>query len=324
MIVTVTPNPALDITYHLRAPLGPGRVNRVDAVSERAGGKGVNVARVLAANRVDVCALGLIGGATGVIVESLLAAAGVAHDLTTIAGTTRRTVVVAAGSGEVGATGLWEPGPVVTVPEWDRLRATYRSYLGKADAVVLAGSLPPGVPAHAYGDLIGLANAAGVPVILDADGAALRAGLAARPAVTKPNAQELAAAVGLPVIDVGSAIVAARRAQAAGARDVVVSLGSAGLVAVTGDRAWAARPPGHLPGNATGAGDAAVAALAVGTVARESWPARLVRAVAWSAAAVTAPVAGEFSAELAGVFANGIYASEIEVEAETAGRVPPT
>ena len=306
MIVTVTPNPALDITYHIGSPLKPGQVNRVDSVSERAGGKGINVARILAANGVPVCALGLVGGTTGANVAALLDAAGVAHDLTEIAGATRRTVVVAdVGSGanrsdvEIDATGLWEPGPVVSPAEWDRFTAVYRATLAEADVVVLSGSLPRGVPSRAYQQLIAAAADAGVPAVLDTDGPALRHGLRAEPAVAKPNAAELAGIVGQPITDTGSAITAAGLARLLGARDLVVSLGSVGLVAVTDQETWTAQPPRRFPGNATGAGDAAVAALAVGLAAGESWPDRLVRATAWSAAAAAERVAGEFHLGLA-------------------------
>ena len=77
----------------------------------------------------------------------------------------------------------------------------------------------------------------------------------------------------------------------------MVTLGPAGLLAVTGDGIWLAAPPGPEPGNPTGAGDAAVAGLARGLALGQDWPERLRHATALGTAAVAAPVAGEFRAD---------------------------
>lgn len=296
MIVTVTPNPALDLTYAIGGDLVGGSVNRVVAVSERAGGKGVNVARILASQGIPVMALGPAGGATGETLRFLLDAAGVPHDLTPIAANTRRTVAVV---DNACATGLWEPGPTITSAEWGSLIVTTASHLHHASVIVLAGSLPVGAPADGYADLVSLANAASVPVILDADGDALRRGLGAHPSAIKPNIDELATLTRLPVTDKAGAIRAARCARELGACDVVASLGPDGLVALTGEGTWSARPPMVSSGNATGAGDAAVAAMALGWLERDSWPHRLARMIAWSAAAAATPTAGEIDARVA-------------------------
>ena len=87
MIVTITPNLALDVTYEV-TELRPGETNRVDAVHARAGGKGVNVARVLRSLGHDVLVLGLAGGPTGDAVRMELEASGLAHDLVPSAGET--------------------------------------------------------------------------------------------------------------------------------------------------------------------------------------------------------------------------------------------
>jgi tagatose 6-phosphate kinase len=287
MIITVTPNVALDLTYHLDA-LRLGEVNRVTAVAERAGGKGVNVARVLAAHGVPVRAFGFCGGATGERVRALLS--GVDHAFTSIAEETRRTVVLADGA---TATGFWEPGPMVSQSDWRRLSRRVTAELLAAKVLVLSGSLPPGSPEDGYAQLIRAAHAAGVPVILDADGGPLRYGLAAGPTVVKPNAAELASLAGRPIDSVAAAVEAA---QELGAVAVVVSLGDKGLVAVTAAGRWHAAPSQRFAGNGTGAGDAAVAALAFGLAEAEPWPARLRLAVAWSAAAAAAPTAGDIAA----------------------------
>ncbi|MFD7448788.1 1-phosphofructokinase family hexose kinase [Kitasatospora sp. NPDC059827] len=287
MILTVTLNTAVDVTYRLDRVARHGS-NRVGTVTERAGGKGVNVARVLAALGHDTVVTGLVGGATGKALRADLAAAGLRDALQPIAGPTRRTVaVVEDATGD--ATVYLEPGPTVTAEEWSAFTLRYRRLLRTARAVVLSGSLPGGVPPDAYGQLVALAAEARVPAVLDAEGPALLAGLAAGPALVKPNAAELAATAG-PV----DPLTGARLLRAAGARAVVVSLGPGGLLASTPEGDWRARPPEDARGNPTGAGDSAVAALTAGLVAATPWPERLAEAVALSAATVLAPLAGSF------------------------------
>ncbi|MER0246734.1 1-phosphofructokinase family hexose kinase [Streptomyces sp. HSW2009] len=290
MILTVTLNAALDITY--RVPrLRAHHSHRVSEVIERPGGKGLNVARVLAALDHPSIATGLVGGATGAAVRDQLGAyPGVSDAFVTVAGTTRRTVgVVDAASGDT--TQLNEPGPQVTPAEWAAFAARYTELVDGVTAVALCGSLPPGVPVGAYAQLIRTARTAGVPVLLDTSGEPLRRGIAARPDVVKPNAEELAALTGST-----EPVRAARDARRRGAHAVAASLGPDGLLAVTADGAWRASPPGRIAGNPTGAGDSAVAGLLSGLAEGLPWPERLARAVALSAATVRAPVAGEFDA----------------------------
>ncbi|AGL18041.1 1-phosphofructokinase family hexose kinase [Actinoplanes sp. N902-109] len=274
MIVTVTLNPALDLTYTVDA-LVPYGTHRVAAVLERPGGKGLNVAGVLHLLGEPVLATGLLGGATGARITALLAAQGVRAEFEPIAGETRRTVAVADGR---DATGFWEPGPAVLAAEWAAFVGRFRALVGAGDVVALSGSLPPGVPIDGYATLIALAAAAGATTVLDTSGEALRHGLAAGPDLAKPNAAELAA---LP-----------DPAVAHQARTVVVSRGPQGLLAHTPAGPFEAVPPEQLRGNPTGAGDACVAALARGLRDGTPWPVLLADAVALSAAAVAAPVAG--------------------------------
>ncbi|XUL90080.1 1-phosphofructokinase family hexose kinase [Streptomyces galilaeus] len=288
MILTVTLNTALDITYRVRE-LRPHGTHRVSEVTERPGGKGVNVARVLAALGHEVTVTGFTGGATGRVVQEQLAGTpGVLDALVPVSGATRRTTaVVDELTGDT--TQLNEPGPTVTSAEWSAFQEAYEALLGGVSAVALCGSLPPGVPVGAYAGLIRTARAAGVPVLLDTSGEPLRRGVAARPDIVKPNADELAELTGSH-----DPLRATQDTRRRGARTVVASLGSQGLLAATPDGTWHATPPARIHGNPTGAGDSAVAGLLSGLVDRLPWPNRLARAVALSAATVLAPVAGEF------------------------------
>lgn len=283
MIVTVTLNAALDDTYEV-PDARPGGVNRVAAVHRRPGGKGVNVARVLHGLGHAVVAAGLAGGAAGRQIEEGLDALGVPASFSPVAAESRRTVTVVGPE----VTMFCEPGPAVTGPEWDAFLGHYEALVREAAVVVLSGSLPPGVPPDAYAEL---ARRAPGPVILDADGEALRLGLAGRPDVVKPNAEELARASGA-----GDTAAGIRTLRAAGAGAVVASLGPDGVVADTPDGVLRAALDRPVPGNPTGAGDALVAALAAGLAGGLPWPERLRRAVALAACAVRSPVAGEIDA----------------------------
>ncbi|QWB24819.1 MULTISPECIES: 1-phosphofructokinase family hexose kinase [Streptomyces] len=288
MILTVTLNTALDITYRVRS-LRPHASHRVSEVTERPGGKGVNVARVLAALGHEVTVTGFTGGATGRVVQELLASVpDVTDALVPITGTTRRTIAVADDlTGDT--TQLNEPGPTITPTEWSSFQEAYEDLLASASAVALCGSLPPGVPVGAYAGLVRTARSAGIPVLLDTSGEPLRRGVAARPDIIKPNTEELAELTGSH-----DPLRATQDARRRGARAVVASLGPKGLLAVSPEGRWRTAPPTLVRGNPTGAGDSAVAGLISALVEHLPWPDRLTRAVALSAATVSAPVAGEF------------------------------
>jgi tagatose 6-phosphate kinase len=286
MILTVTPNLAMDITYRLDE-LKVGATNRVRRVDARAGGKGVNVARVLRSLGADALVTGLVGGATGRAAVDELDRAGIAHQLTPIAGETRKTVTCMS-EVDGDATIINEPGPAVTEREWDDLCTRVRDLAVAADIVVLSGSLPPGAPVDGYVQLVELAAAQGIPALLDSSGGALAEGLAARPAIVKPNLTELTALTGE-----SDPAVAARTVRQRFGCAVVASLGSAGLLADTDEGVFLARPPEVVRGNPIGAGDACVAAVASGIAEHSLWRQRIAHAVALSAAAVRCPLAGD-------------------------------
>ena len=290
MILAVTPNPALDVTYEIPRVRWHAASNRIRAVTRRAGGKGINVARVLHELGEDVAIAGLLGGLPGAAAREDMARSGLRDETVSIAGETRLTVFVVESSGEV--TGLSEPGPQISRLEWKAMQDRCASLLTRASVMTLSGSLPPGAPADGLRRLIELAHDAGVPAILDSRDAALRHGVAGAPAVVKVNEEELEGyAGGAPLRE------AASRMRARGVGAVVVSRGVSGLVALTEEGNFAARPPRRLQGNPTGAGDAATAALAAGLKRGSRWPEMLAEAVALSAATVLHPLAGSFHAD---------------------------
>ena len=335
MILVVCLNPALDITLSVPVVDWAG-VNRPRAVEVRPGGKGVNVARTLRALGEEVLVTGLAGGANGQALTAGLARLALPAELIPIAGETRRTFAVRDEARRTVAL-FNEPGLQVLAAEFGEFLFSYKRLLTGCSAVVLSGSLPPGLPADTYATLIRTAGVAalnhprntsnsshigdsghgGVPVVLDAHGEALRLGVAAGPAIVKPNLAELEDLAGQPLSLAGdgtgrpSVASAAAGLRSAGAGAVVVSLGPAGLYADTAAGGWRVVPPPVDAANPTGAGDAVAAGLTRGLVHDEPWPDRLRSAAALGTASALAPVAGEFAGEdyqrvLAGVTLNEI------------------
>lgn len=309
-IVTVTPNPAWDVTYEVPT-LVLGEVHRVTRVHRRLGGKGINVARVLGTLGCE--AVAVIPGPDGIADDALTL--DVVPGLSAI----RQTLVVQSADGTT--TSLWEPGrqaaPELAEALVSRALARLRAGTGAAPAsaslaasapgvsemvpaggLVIAGSLPPGLDPRLPARLAAAAVEVGVPVIADTSGPALAEAARVPGIVLAPNAAELAQLTGASCDEPAAAIGAAREllengAGTRGPRAVVVTLGERGLAAVTPGGTWHGRLPGPLAGNPTGAGDAAVAALIAGLVADQDWSAIVRAAVAASAAAVLSPVAGE-------------------------------
>jgi tagatose 6-phosphate kinase len=288
VILTVTLNFALDVTYRVDR-LDLGETMRVNTVARQAGGKGVNVARVLHALGREVAVTGLAGGWLGEAARAELDQAGLADETVFIAADSRQTVIVVDRDG--AATGFSERGPAVTHEEWQRFLERYRALAARAEAVVLAGSHPAGLHTEAERELV--AAAGSVPVLLDTDGEPLRTALGAGPTLVKINHKELAGVVGHDDV-----IEGARELQAAGAGTVIISRGVEGLIALSGGEILRAAPPEPVHGNPTGAGDAASAALIAALVDGRPLREGLADAAALSAAAVAAPVAGRFDAEL--------------------------
>lgn len=284
MILCVCLNPALDITYRVPA-LQAGASHTVHVAAERAGGKGVNVARVLTQAGVPATVAGFCGGRTGEALTRDFPA-----EFTPIRGETRRSVAVIDGA---SATVFNEPGPSVDFAEWEAFLGSYQALLDGSEVVALSGSLPPRVPVDAYAQLTRLAD--GRPVIVDAKGDALRAALDAGPAVVAPNRHEATSVLG----HAATALEAAQELRKMGAADAVVSDGAAGFAASTVDGCWRISTPRVVRGNPTGAGDALTAALADGLRSGREWPEILCRAAAWSVAAVAVDHAGEIDEALA-------------------------
>jgi len=307
VIVTVCLNPAIDVTYRV-LELSVGRSHRVLEVHARAGGKGVNVARVLHQLDEPVTVAGLCGGATGAEIAADLQRSGLPAAFTLISGQSRRTVTVVDAR---DATVFNEPGPPVSAAEWTAFTAAFDEIAKAGRVVVASGSVPPGCPDTAYAELVAIARANGAPVGLDAEGEQLRRALGARPDVAKPNAAEVAHLFGRPVTTRQDARDAAQLLCDSGADAGIVSLGAEGFVAVTPSAVFDVRLPRRIRGNQTGAGDALAGAIARGLARHDPWPELLADAAALSAAAVAVPVAGSVAIDVMAEVRPGVVVQKV-------------
>lgn len=284
MVLTVTLNAALDVTYEVDH-LSQNEPVRVRTVRARSGGKGVNVASVLAALGTDVVATGLAGGHRGQTIRAGLRQAGIAEALSPIAAESRQTVVAMADDGTFSEYD--EPGPTVSAAEWHGFLAEYDRLLDTSELVVCAGSVPAGVPDDAYAVLTDAAHERGRPVVLDTSGAALRAAVGSGPDIVKVSRAELAAWAENELADEDAVVECARGLVPC----AIVTLGADGAVAVVGSATTRVRPP-RRHGNPVGAGDAFTAGLVCDDVVGAPLGQRLSFATALSASAVGLPGAG--------------------------------
>ncbi|MFF3347487.1 1-phosphofructokinase [Streptomyces sp. NPDC002779] len=283
MILTVTPNPSLDRTYEVPA-LERGEVVRATGERMDPGGKGVNVSRAVAAAGRRTVAVLPLGGAPGAVVAELLAVQDIEVTAVRIAGATRSNIALAEPDGVL--TKINAPGPELTAAEQELLLETVREQSRDADWIACCGSLPRGLAPAWYADVVARAHAGGARIALDTSGRALLEALRERPDVVKPNAEELAEAVGRPLSTVGDAVKAAEELRGMGAGAVLASLGADGQLLVDGAGTWFGSARVDVVRSNVGAGDSSLAGF---LIAGGSGPEALASAVAHGAAAVQLP-----------------------------------
>lgn len=288
MILTVTPNPAIDKNYTIKSLL-PGQVNRLQSVRSLAGGKGINVTRVLRQYGCQVTAMGFLGGAAGSFIENHIKQIKAVPAFTKIAEETRSNMNLVAKDGCI--TELLERGPVITEAEWEQFLTDYQRMLPESELIVLSGSLPEGVPTNLYGTLIRLAKEQEKRVILDTSGESLAAGAEEKPFMLKPNQRELEYLLGRPVSNREEAARACLALVGKGIPHVMVSLGEKGLLYAGegGKQVLYAAAPAVESRNTIGCGDSVVASFCLSYLRGEDGEETIRRAVAISAAGAENP-----------------------------------
>lgn len=253
ILSTITLNPAIDKTYYVNG-FSVNGVNRVERIKVNMGGKGVNVAVTASKCGISCIAGGFLSGYNGQMIGKYLKDAGVTTDFVYTEGDTRTNIKIS-DTGNRTYTDINESGPAVTEADKRALVEKVSDMAVKSDVVYLGGSLPPGIGADIYGELITVIKEKGARAVLDADGEAFGEGLKALPSVVKPNQAELEGLCGRKLKTVSDVVSAAKQLHENGIETVLVSLGGNGAVCVSGGKAYRVYPLNVPVRSTVGAGD---------------------------------------------------------------------
>jgi tagatose 6-phosphate kinase len=270
LIVTVTLNTAIDKTYTVENFV-LDRVHRPIEMKSTAGGKGINVARVLKTLGRDALATGFVAGCNGDKIIEGLDHEGIKHDFIRTQGESRVCIAIVDPVNGT-QTEVNENGPSVQTEDWQALESKIERVIPSAEFLILSGSASPGVPEAFYADLIEMANRHGVRSVLDASGLHLKEGITAKPFMVKPNVVELSSLKGRELLTLEEILHAAKSLVATGIATVIVSMGRAGCVVTDGKHSWQFASPEIPFVSAVGSGDALVAATVDALLTGEDIP----------------------------------------------------
>ncbi len=291
-IITITLNPAIDRAIRIER-LTPGEHLPGRTVSRAAGGKGINISRVLAALGLESTAMGLIGRDNARAFDKLFADGMIRDGLLRIAGDTRENITLldeATGQDtHIRDAGL-SPSPAALRELGEQLGAT----IEKDDLVIFAGSLPPELAPADFADLLKLAADAGAHVAADTSGPGLDALAKAKLWLIKPNVVELEQLVGRNLPDLPEQLKAAR-GLAQKHEYILLSRGADGAALVTRDGAIAGRCDIADVVNTVGCGDALLAGFVAQAFAGGLPADNLAAGLAVAAATAATPTPATFN-----------------------------
>ncbi|MGP9798913.1 1-phosphofructokinase [Halomonas sp. 86] len=284
-IITVTLNPALDLAFDLEE-LTLGAVNRPWNAQLEAAGKGVNVARVLASLGHHVVVSGFLGRDNNGPFQRAFTQLGVTDAFVRVPGETRINAKLAEKSGRV--TDINGPGIGVDATQVAALLNSIKQQLNAepVDAILVAGSLPPGLSLTSFATLLTELKATGVPLWVDTSGEALLCAIEVAPEAVKPNELELAHWAGEALDDHTKRVSATCRLYQAGIGQALLSAGADGVIWVNAKGIWQSTPPRVQAANTVGAGDTFVAGMLHGVLSQQSDEETLRFATALSAESV--------------------------------------
>ncbi|PFS68267.1 tagatose-6-phosphate kinase [Bacillus cereus] len=258
MILSVTMNPSVDISYPIHE-LKLDVVNRVEAVHKTAGGKGLNVARVIAQMEEGVLATGVLGGTIGEYIIQELNKVNISNDFLKIKKESRNCIAILH---EGMQTEILESGPTLSREEGARFLEKFEFLLATASLVTISGSLPT----NYYYQMLEICHKNGIPIIMDSSGESLKQAMVhkEKPFAIKPNTAELSQLLGIGVeagiIDLKQVL---NYELFTGIEWIIVSMGSEGAFVKHGEDYYRVTIPKIEVVNPVGSGDATVAGLAV-------------------------------------------------------------
>ncbi|MFK4292973.1 tagatose-6-phosphate kinase [Bacillus sp. RC250] len=262
MILAVTMNPSVDISYPIQ-DFKLDDVNRVENIRKTAGGKGLNVARVVKQMGEDVLTTGVIGGTIGDYIIQELTKSDIRNHFYKINQESRNCIAILHDSKQ---TEILESGPSLSTEEGTAFLKKYRELLSEVSLVTISGSLPKGLESEFYRQMVEIGREKGIPVIVDTSGEPLRQVLNhnVKPFAIKPNISELFQLFGMEVEESTSSLKQLLNNKLFhGIEWIVVSMGAAGAFLKHGGDYYRVTIPAIEVINAVGSGDATVAGLAV-------------------------------------------------------------
>ena len=287
MIATITLNPSLDRTITVYG-LVVDEVNRWTSTRLYAGGKGIDVSRAIHEMRGKTMAYGFVGGPTGRILEILLDEEGVPFSFTPVEQETRTNFIIT-DTRTHQQTRIDAPGPHISKRELERFTRKMRRIHPSPDLTVAGGSVPPGIPVNIYYDIVMEAKGFGVRSILDSEGQWLEEGMKAKPYLIKPNVHEAEGLLKTKLPTEEAVVKAVLNLLEMDIEVAVISTGKDGLIAATKEKMVKAVPPAVKVRSAVGAGDCAIAGLALKLAAEEPLVEACRLAAAMGTAAVLTP-----------------------------------
>lgn len=260
MITAVVLNPAVDKIYFVDN-FKVGSIFRVKEAISSAGGKGINVSRVVKLLGGEVLSIGFKGGHTGDWLVGQLKLLGVKTDFIEVEGESRtnNNIIDRLQGTE---TEVLETGPLISEQALQQFICVYEQALKKSEVIVCSGGLPAGIGNDIYSILISKAKKQGVKVILDSSGEVLKHGIDAKPYMIKPNLRELSKLVNRDLKEIPDVLEACRSIQRKGVEIVLASLGENGAILVNHEKAYRAYVPSIEVSNIIGCGDSMVAGFA--------------------------------------------------------------
>lgn len=292
MITTVTLNASIDKAYYLANDMKNGEVMRVAKCRNTAGGKGINVAKIIHLCKEEVLATGFVGGFNGRYLEYLLEKEQIPYQFVQVEGETRSCINIL--DKKYGSTEFLEPGFTVTKENETEFLTEFGNIVKKSAMITISGSAPGGMSATIYQNMIQMAKEQGRKVILDTSGELLKNALSARPTMVKPNKDELEMLFQIKLTTNEQIIECARKIYDMGIPYVVVSLGGEGAVLICEEGVFRGTPPKITAVNTVGCGDSMVGSFAVAMIREYSPEKALAYAIAVATANALSENTGDF------------------------------
>jgi tagatose 6-phosphate kinase len=260
MIATVTLNTSVDRRYNIKE-IKKNTVQRTTDYQATAGGKGINVSRVINLLDQELVAMGFIGGFSGDFILNELEKLNIKSDFTRVKAATRTCLNLIDQNND--SIEILENGPQITEAEKIRFLDNFEAKIGEFEVITISGSLPAGLENDFYQKIIKIAKKKNKAVILDTSGKALIGGIEAGPDIIKPNKSEIEAVIGFSIDHEIDFLKAGKKLQSMGAKNIALTLGKNGMYYLAEDISYKVEIPKVDAVNATGSGDSVTAGLAV-------------------------------------------------------------